>query len=156
MKVRKAMQKDCLRMLELLAEIGDFHYAGRPDIFRVDAGKYDLTELSKMVEDVTKPIFVSADEKDEVLGYAMCQIKENAAHPVLAPYKVLYLDDLCVDEKARKTGIGDQLLETVKDFGREMGCSRIELNVWEFPGSAQTFYEREGFTTQRRFMEFWL
>ena len=156
MKIRKAEIKDCPKLLELLAEIGQFHYERRPDVFRADAGKYSLTDLSEMLTDSTKPIFVAVSDRDEVLGYAMCQVKENTEHTVLAPYKVLYLDDLCVDENARKLGAGGQLMDVLIDFAREEHCSRVELNVWEMPDSAKEFYEHHGFKTQRREMEFLL
>ncbi|MFC4653178.1 GNAT family N-acetyltransferase [Lactococcus nasutitermitis] len=156
MNIRKAQEKDCPRLLELLDEIGKFHHAGRPDIFRADAGKHSLTDLSKMLTDLSKPIFVAVDEKDAVVGYAMCEIKENAEHPVLAPYKMLYLDDLCVAENARVHGLGAQLMDYCKAFAKAENCSRMELNVWEFPGSALEFYEKQGFRNQRRELEFWL
>lgn len=156
MKIRKAEEKDCPSLLNLLVEIGKFHYDGRPDIFRNDAGKYDGAELLKMLENPAQPIFVSVDDEDRVLGYAMCQIRENTESAVLAPYKMLYLDDLCVAENGRQHGIGGALMEYLKDFARAEDCSRIELNVWEFPGSALEFYEHLGFCTQRREMELWL
>lgn len=156
MKIRLAQEKDVAKILELLVEIARFHYVARPDTFRELSSKYDEKAVSAMLKDSEKPIFVAVDDQDEVAGYAMCQLKENREHPVLKPYKLLYLDDLCVDEKARQAGVGGELMEYVKRFARQENCSRVELNVWEFPGSAREFYQHHGFKTQRREMEFWL
>ncbi|PCR99640.1 GNAT family N-acetyltransferase [Lactococcus fujiensis] len=156
MEIRKAEEKDCPVLLTLLSQISRYHYLGRPDIFRADSSKYSLQQVKEMIASINQPIFVAVDESDEVLGYAMIKIKTQVDHPVLAPFKVLYLDDLCVDEKARKSGIGHELMDHIKTYAKTIGCSRIELNVWDFPGSAETFYEENGFRVQRRGMEFWL
>lgn len=155
MKIRTAEKPDIPRLLELLEEIRRYHTDARPDVFRNDSTKYNAENLAAMLKNPAASMFV-AEEKGEVLGYAMCQLKENAEHSTLLPYKMLYLDDLCVDEKGRGQGVGGELLEYCKAYAKEQGCSRIELNVWEFPGSALNFYERHGFQTQRRELEFWL
>lgn len=156
MKIRKAQEKDIPQLLSLLTEIARYHYERRPDVFLGSGIKYTAELLKEMIVSADSPIFVSVNEKDEVLGYAMVQIKIRSDHPVLAPYRILYLDDLCVDEKARKLGIGSQLMAFLKTFAVSERCSRIELNVWEFPDSALHFYEENGFQTQRRELEFWL
>ena len=155
-KIRKACENDGPRILELLAQIGQFHHQGRPDIFKADAVKYSLEQVLQLIANPEKPILVAVDDDEQVLGYAMCQVKESAETAVLKAFRLLYLDDLCVDEKLRHSGLGGQLLEAVKDLARSLHCQRVELNVWEFPGSAGDFYQAHGFKTQHREMEFWL
>jgi len=153
MKIRKAEEKDCPRLLELLQDIGKFHQQGRPDIFRAGAQKYSLTDLLEILKDSAKPIFVVVDETDLVQGYAMCQLKKQLDDPVFLRAKVLYLDDLEVSENLRGTGAGKALMAACKDFAQIAGCDRIELSVWEFPGSALEFYRKQGYSTQHRYME---
>mgnify|MGYP002516362319 CR=1 FL=1 len=42
----------------------------------------------------------------------------------------------------------------IRDFAREKGFHRIELNMWEFNEGALRFYESLGFRTYRRYMEY--
>ncbi|MQW23016.1 MULTISPECIES: N-acetyltransferase [unclassified Lactococcus] len=156
MKIRKAQEKDIPELLSLLTTIADYHFEARPDIFTANSSKYTAEQVKTMLVSTDKPIFVAVDALDNVQGYAMCQIRERKDHSVFVPFRVLYLDDLCVNEKDRKSGIGSQLMTAIKTFAREENCSRIELNVWEFPGSALHFYEENGFKTQRRGLELWL
>ena len=48
------------------------------------------------------------------------------------------------------------MMEFIKDFAKENGFHRIELNMWEFNQGALAFYEAAGFETFRRYMEMFL
>ena len=65
--VRKALEKDVSKIEELLRQVDLVHYNGRKDIFKVGQ-KYNAEQLKNILKDETKPILVSVDEKDEVLG----------------------------------------------------------------------------------------
>jgi len=128
------------------------HVKGRPDLFRPNT-KYDPAQLEAILKDPSKPVFVWCDEKGLVQGYAFCQIKEVKGHALLADHKELYLDDVCVEEKARGKGVGRTLFEACKAFAKEEGCHDLTLNVWEFNEGARAFYEKMGMRPQRTYME---
>ncbi len=65
--VRKALEKDISKIEELLRQVDLVHYNGRKDIFKVGQ-KYNAEQLKNILKDKTKPILVSVNEKDEVLG----------------------------------------------------------------------------------------
>ncbi len=58
--------------------------------------------------------------------------------------KSLYIDDLCVDERARGKGIGRRLYEYVCAWAKAQGCYDLTLNVWEGNDGARRFYENMG------------
>ena len=47
------------------------------------------------------------------------------------PHKTLFIDDLCVDEKARGQKLGEQFYQFALAFAKEQGCYNITLDVWE-------------------------
>ena len=59
--------------------------------------------------------------------------------------RLLYLDDLVVDERVRSRGYGARLLDRLKDEGRAQGCSEIQLISRVTREQAHRFYFREGF-----------
>ena len=65
----------------------------------------------------------------------------------------LDIDEFCVDEMYRRTGVGTELIDFVRTYAKESGFDRIELNMWEFNRDALLFYESVGFQTYRRYME---
>lgn len=152
MTVRPAEQRDIPRLCDLLCQVLNVHHEGRPDIFKAGARKYTDEELSAILADENKPVFVAEDDTG-VLGYAFCIFKQQKEHNILTDVKTLYIDDLCVDENERGGGIGRALYEHVIAFAKEAGCYNITLNVWAFNENAMRFYERLGLTPQSIHME---
>ncbi len=152
--VRKAENKDLDKILILLQEVLELHAKIRPDIFVPGTTKYCREDLEELLKDELKPIYVAVDEKDEVLGYAFCQIKERPAMPFMVQFKYLFIDDLCVDESCRGQHVGSRLFEYVKEEAKKLGCYHVTLNVWEGNDNANAFYEKMGMKTLERQMEF--
>ncbi len=154
MNIRRAEEKDISQIIELLGQVLQIHADIRPDIFIPDTTKYTSDELKKMLKDESKPIYVATDENDMCLGYAFCQLREQPFSNNMVQFKSLFIDDLCVDKKARCQHIGENLFEYVKNEAKKMGCYEITLNVWEGNTSAERFYEKMGLKTKERQMEY--
>lgn len=77
MNIRRANENDIPRLLELLEQVLQIHADIRPDIFIPGTTKYTNEELSQMIKDDTRPIYVAADENDNCLGYAFCQLRSS-------------------------------------------------------------------------------
>ena len=76
------------------------------------------------------------------------------ADNILTDVQTLYIDDLCVDEKARGQGVGRALYDFVRGFAKESGCYNLTLNVWACNENALRFYEACGLKPQKIGMEF--
>ncbi len=153
--IRKAEKKDIGRILELLSQVLEIHAALRPDIFVPGTTKYSREELGTIIENEKTPVFV-AEEDGEVAGYAFCAIREPAGRENLVPHRTFFIDDLCVDEKKRGSGIGESLFRFVKEEANTLGCDVVALAVWEGNDSARRFYDRMGMTPRETFMELFL
>ena len=104
MFIRKAEEKDIPRILELLGQVLQIHADMRPDIFIPGTTKYTTDELTELLKNEEKPIYVAADEADVCVGYAFCQLKEQPFSNNMVPFKSLFIDDLCVDKTSNKLG----------------------------------------------------
>lgn len=149
--IRKAIQEDIKRIIELLHQVNMVHHVIRPDLFKPHTTKYSEKELESLLKDDSKPIFVYDDGM--VLGYAFCQISEVKDNQLLEDIKTLYIDDICVDENARGKHIGKALYEHVLDYAKSIGCNNITLNVWEGNDAALQFYKNMGMKVQKTTME---
>lgn len=143
MNIRFADAGDIPGLLALLLQVGEVHHRLRPDIFRAGALKYDEPTLRRLLEMPDRPIFV-AEEAGTVAGYVfgILQITEN--DPVLRDRRVLYIDDLCVDESRRGQGIATALYNRAAEYARELHCDAVTLNVWCGNEGAMKFYEKSG------------
>ncbi|MBR1903521.1 MAG: GNAT family N-acetyltransferase [Bacteroidaceae bacterium] len=150
-ELRRACPKDIKRIIELLHQVNMVHHVIRPDLFKPYTTKYNEQELLSILDDDSKPIFVYDD--GEVKGYAFCQLSEVKDNLLLQDNKTLYIDDICVDEKARGQHVGKALYEYVRDYAQSIGCHNITLNVWEGNGPALSFYKNMGMKVQKTTME---
>lgn len=150
--IRFAKEKDIPKILDLLSQVDLVHHNGRPDIFKIGQ-KYNAEEIRELLADKTRPILVSVNEADEVMGYCFCIFEEVRNNSVLCDRKTLYIDDLCVDETLRGRHIGRELYEAALSFAKESGCYNVTLNVWACNPSAERFYEKLGMRPQKTYME---
>ena len=65
----------------------------------------------------------------------------------------LDIDEFCVDKAYRRQNVATKMISFIKDYARDQGFGRIELNMWSFNREALAFYEAAGFATYRRYME---
>jgi ribosomal protein S18 acetylase RimI-like enzyme len=147
-----AKEKDIPKIGDLLSQVCLVHRSGRPDIFKVGR-KYSDEQLKTLLTDESRPILVSVDENDRVMGYCFCIYQQHVDNAVLTDIKTLYIDDLCVDENLRGKHIGKELYEAAVTMARENGCYNVTLNVWSCNASAMRFYEAQGLLPQKVTME---
>lgn len=153
MNIRHAEEKDKNAINKLLYQVLMVHHNGRPDLFKANTKKYTDEELSEIIRDDKRPIFVAEDEKGDVTGYAFCIFQQHQNHNTLTDVKTLYIDDLCVDENCRGQQIGRALYEYVLVFAKKEGCYNVTLNVWSCNENAIKFYQKCGLVPQKVGME---
>ena len=150
-EIRLAAEGDIPRIGQLLMQVAKVHSDIRPDIFKPGLRKYDDEALRAILKDESRPIFVY-DEGEGALGYAFCEM-QSFGDANLQKRKSLYIDDLCVDERARGKGIGRQLYQHVCAWAKTQGCYDLTLNVWEGNDGARRFYESMGMRVLKTGME---
>ena len=149
MLVRRALEKDIPKLLELLVQVDMVHHNGRPDIFKGPATKYDADELKQIMHQETTPVFVCVDEHDVPLGHAFCVHKQVTDSAVLTDIRTLYIDDICVDSEARGNHVGKTLYDFVIAYAKKQGFYNVTLNVWSCNRAALQFYEAMGLVPQK-------
>lgn len=152
-KVRRAEARDIPAILKLLVQVNMVHHEGRPDLFKGPTTKYTGDELRAVIVNDETPVFVCVDGSDSVLGHGFCVLQRPGNTRLLTDILTLYIDDICVDEAARGTGVGRALYEHILAFARDKGCYNVTLNVWCCNPGAMEFYERLGLTPYKVGME---
>ena len=142
MLIRRAEIADIPDILRLLVQVCNVHQDIRPDIFKRDGVKYTEPDLMELLRDETRPVWCAVED-GAFLGYCFCQWEEHPDGSVGFARKELYIDDLCVDEAARGTGVATELFRLVTAIAKAEGAKFITLNVWE-GNSALRFYEKLG------------
>ncbi len=152
MEIRFAEAKDVPGILALLRQVGSVHHEGRPDLFRSGAQKYGASQILAMLGSSKTPIFV-AIQKETVVGYGFCQVKIYDCDPVMVDRTELYIDDICVDDSCRGSGIGTAIYHEILRYAKMRRADSITLNVWCCNEKAIAFYEKLGLKPQKIGME---
>jgi len=153
MRLRPAEVRDIPRIGELLLQVNNVHAQGRPDLFIPDRRKYTDAELKAILADPMNPVYVAEDNAGTVQGYAFCQLEAIPAGGNLVPRRHCYIDDICVDQCARRQGFGKALYDYTLEQARAWGCYHVTLNVWSLNPGALAFYEACGMKPLKTVME---
>lgn len=97
--------------------------------------------LRERLEKQESVIFLAFDG-DVAVGFT--QLYPSFSSGSLA--RIFVLNDLFVAPKARRLGVGAALLRAAAEFGRQTGAVRLTLSTELTNSTAQSLYERSGWT----------
>ena len=155
MIVRLAEEKDLSRVNELRKQVNDLHVMGKPEVFKAGFSS-ELRDYIQLIREDPEQEIVVAEKDGTICAFAVIHHISRPENPFMYERDFLDIDEFCVDEKYRRQGAGSALVRFIRDFAKEKGFHRIELNMWEFNQDALAFYEAAGFTTFRRYMEMFI
>ena len=128
---------------------------GKPEVFKPGFSDELRDYIYDIFRDPAKKIAV-AELNGQICGFAVLNHIVRPENPFMFERNYLDIDEFCVDKGFRRQGIASAMISFIRDFAKEQGFSRLELNMWEFNREALAFYEAAGFTTYRRYMEMWI
>lgn len=141
-EIRRMEIKDFEKVHELVNQIYKLHLNNREDIYRDENPLYK----KDFIDFLNNPncMCYVAVVNNEIVGEIIATIKEIKEEGIFKYRKILYIEDICVDSKHSKQGIGTKLYEMVKKKALGDDIDSIELNVWAFNDGAIQFYEKLG------------
>ena len=152
---RFAREDELDRINELRRQVNDLHVEGKPDVFRPGFCDELRDYIHAIREDPNKEIVV-ADLDGTVCGFAVLNHIMRPENPFMYERDFLDIDEFGVDETFRRQGAASEMIRFIRDWAKEKGYRRLELNMWEFNRGALAFYEAADFRTYRRYMEIYL
>lgn len=127
MKIRDAKKEDLSNnLLDLYIQGFRYHYNARPDVF---GNKTDEQLENDLLNELDKLNFLILEDST-IKGYIAYHIKDK--HD-----RILWIDQLVIDEKYRKQGYGKKLVNKLKEIAKNEKCKRVELNCWSFNQDAK-------------------
>ena len=155
MDIRFAREDELERINELRRQVNDVHVQGKPEVFKPGFSEELQNYIYSIWQDPEQEIVV-ADKDGELCGFAILHHIYKPENPFMYVRDFLDIDEFCVDKNHRREGIATALVDFIKQYAKEKGYHRIELNMWEFNEGALAFYEEAGFETFRRYMEMFI
>ena len=150
--VRFAREEDLDRINELRRQVNDLHVAGKPEVFKPGFSD-ELRDYVRVIWGDERKKIVVAELDGTVAGFAALNHITRPENPFMYVRDFLDVDEFGVDKEKRRRGAAAAMIRFIRDYAREQGYKRLELNMWEFNRGALAFYETAGFVTYRRYME---
>ena len=134
--IRKAVQQDCERMMELIHELAAYEKA--PDQVTVDINHFIESGFGeKSVWWAYVAEITHEDHSKEIAGFALYYIRYSTWKG-----QRMYLEDIIVTEKFRSKGIGTMLFNELIHLSKEMKFKGIIWQVLDWNKPAINFYKK--------------
>tara|TARA_B100000965_G_C19311452_1_gene634749 strand:- start:253 stop:705 length:453 start_codon:yes stop_codon:yes gene_type:complete len=145
MIIRKGVKKDIPQVLNLIKELAEFENA--------------LNEVSNTVERLEEdgfgdnPVYnlFVAESENKIIGIAITFFRYSTWKG-----KNLYIEDLIVNEKFRRKGIGIKIFEEIKKYAKESSCIGISLQVLDWNKIGINFYKKLNMTFDNEWVNCYL
>ena len=118
LRLRKGARKDSERAEQLTYQ---YYFSLVPKVFDIDG---EVTVCKKIV-----------DKEGNIIAGCTGYIYSWGA---------MYIDDMWVEEKYRRQGLGSAAFQAVEQVAEEKGCHLIFLGTWDF--QAKPYYLKHGYT----------
>jgi len=135
--IREANNDDMDAIIGLWQEMMDFHIE-KSDLYQIKPDARDI--YSKYLKDVLKSpdyVVLVFEDNNEILGYLIAT--ESDDPPVYEGTAGLILE-LCVNEKHRNKGIGEELVYKIEKYFKNKDIKRIECMVSDFNEISKGFW----------------
>jgi ribosomal protein S18 acetylase RimI-like enzyme len=151
-EIRLVRENELERVNELRMQVNALHVAGKPEVFK-PGFPAELRDYIYAIRKDPEQYIVVAEQDGYICGFAVLHHINQPENPFMKERDFLDIDEFCVDENHRRQGVASAMIRYIRDYAKEQGYHRIELNMWEFNREALAFYEAAGFTSFRRYME---
>lgn len=140
MRIRKATPHDIRPMMELAAESATAAHWTEQQYRDVLSAAVKVHRLAIVAEGSPEAGSDPAAPARDLLGFLIARSLARECE----------LENIVVSPAARRTGIGKQLLDTLKLAASETDCESVFLEVRESNQAARAFYESVGFQLDGR------
>ncbi|MEO1269155.1 MAG: GNAT family N-acetyltransferase [Myxococcota bacterium] len=146
MQIRPIERGDVPRMAELNLEVQALHVELEPTCYLPVTDPEPVAAL--LLEKFELPGWGghAAIHEDTLVGFALWEVRQREAHPLVAANRGLFVDQLAVTAAARRTGVGLALMRACEAHAQTLGCTRVSLNCRWSNAKARAFYQAIGYT----------
>jgi len=142
---RVATMDDYDAICRLLAQVDRYHFDILPDVFQTFIGPPRAREIVAAHVEGADADYIVAECDGEILGFVNLREQGYPKFPGYRPSRFAMIENMVVDEKHRRGGIGTKLLLAAKDWARDRGLASIQLSVWIANEPAVSLYGKLGF-----------
>jgi GNAT superfamily N-acetyltransferase len=133
-------------VLPLLEVVQAVHSSARPDVFRVDTDRIELSNfLQEWLAGPQMTALVATTSGGRACGYLVFEVQERERQPLHQPSRRGFLHHVCTDPLSRRVGIATALIEAMKQRLHALGIERVATAYWAFNTPSAALMTKAGF-----------
>lgn len=140
-KIRKAVENDLNRVVELSNQVLEYHCQLVPNLFAPMDKEKAFNHYADLLED-EKYYLLIAEQDAQVIGYLYAEFVDT---PWQQKRYGCRLEEIAVDVSCQSKGIGTILFDALREECVKRGIEDIRLNVYLANERGIEFYHRLGF-----------
>ena len=144
-----AQSADRTAINAMARQVHAMHISWRPDIYEMPQELYPEERFTDAVK--SKSLYVAKID-GSVVGYVAVKIRDYD-WPGVVRRKVMFVDEICVENSCRRHGIGTEMMTEVRALAKAFGCTDLQLSVYPQNEEALAFYRKCGFVLQNVSMQ---
>ena len=145
--VRNVDENDYAAVIRLMDLMNRLHYEAVPHLMKPNKIPFFTQQgFANILADAKQRLIVACDGS-YVCGYASLRLIDPQ-HERTFPFidsKRVHVDEIITDVGYRNCGVGKALMATAEAWTREVGATKMTLNVFNFNTPAMKFYDNLGF-----------
>ena len=146
MLVRTATGADAAAIARLNALVQELHHRELPQLFKAPDPEAFLPMVGAWLEKGERTGFIATVESGDDVGYVLLAVRQRPETSLTRPATVAELDQIAVDPRHRRQGVGSALVQEVVNHARDLGVDAVELTVHSFNEGAVAFFSAMGLT----------
>ena len=147
--IRTIKKEDYEAVDRLLLQLHKIHVNGRPELFQ-DLDCFMSRESFENLINSDEMIAILMEKRKQIVGCCFVSILNHCG---MVKMRTAYIDQIVVNEKFRRKGIGKAMIRYVQRRAKQLGAKRLDLMVWSHNKAAIHAYQSYGMIPQRLIFE---
>ena len=143
---RQAKLNDYLSFCTLMEQVHKKHNLGVPGFYKDIMGEFPKDDY---INDIKEENIYVLEEDNEIIGISYHNIIKIKDNPAIKNQKIMYIIDICIEEKMKNRGYGTIVLSELEKIAKSKKCNRIKLDVYLFNTEAIQFYKKMNFKEEK-------
>lgn len=142
--VARATEADYPVLSEMWRQLDGLHARFQPAFFCWPAKPRPRGRYRGDLADPHAAVFLARQDGQPV-GTVQVRIYDTSDQSMMLVRRRAYVEDLVVDERCRRQGVGRALMEAATEWAEDRGVSQVVLTVWQGNEAAQHLYRELGY-----------
>ena len=141
--IRDACDSDLPSLAEAMVRIQNTQIEAYPEIFRPFSKEDAIQHLGKLLDESTAMVRVAVSSAT-IAGHVVLSVQTRPESMFSHAQRIGYIAQIEVGREYRRRGYGRLLLQDCVQIATAQNLSRIDLDVWSYNTSAQSFFRMCG------------